>query len=505
MSQAPHVVRGARKGFHLGQNVAFEDSLWTALIDSYGNTPMAITAENLAKKYGVSREECDEFALASQERALAAQGRRLLRRRDRAVDVPGPKGTSVTHRKGRRTAPRSDDGEARKVAGAFRARRRRDAGQCERHHRRCGRGRAHDAQAARGRRPYLDRPHRSSGAVVGVDPAIMGIGPAFSIPKALERGGHRGLNDVAVSRSTRHLRRKSSRVLRELGNGQSSAAVPLNPHGGAIALGHPLGASGARLAHHGAARAARARRRIMASRRPASAAGRESRRSLVQSRSPRGDRCRSANLGRLRSCSSRSRCGRSSSRRARLAPPRSFPAPHAVYDRLDGGRFASPEHAAASSFWTSMPPGASRARSSCRSSSVVAAASRRRRRAGRRRRTAFGRARLRAPSTRFAMSRSIRARRARALFGVRGLSDDRRDRSARATFARSGRPQSRDRPAMSNALKNALGRLSTLPDRLALFEKCAGAFSDVLGIHQRSELERLELERIVDRRDARRC
>ena len=51
MSQAPHVVRGARKGFHLGENVAFEDSLWTALIDSYGNTPMAITAENLAKKY----------------------------------------------------------------------------------------------------------------------------------------------------------------------------------------------------------------------------------------------------------------------------------------------------------------------------------------------------------------------------------------------------------------------------------------------------------------------
>src|SRR5581483_4957517 len=74
MSQAPHVVRGARKGFHLGQNVAFEDSLWTALIDSYGNTPMAITAENLAKKYGISREEADEFALASQARALEAQG-----------------------------------------------------------------------------------------------------------------------------------------------------------------------------------------------------------------------------------------------------------------------------------------------------------------------------------------------------------------------------------------------------------------------------------------------
>ena len=95
MSQAPHVVRGARKGFHLGENVAFEDSLWTALIDSYGNTPMAITAENLAKKYGVSREESDAFALASQERALAAQGNGYFAEEIVAVDVPGPKGTSV--------------------------------------------------------------------------------------------------------------------------------------------------------------------------------------------------------------------------------------------------------------------------------------------------------------------------------------------------------------------------------------------------------------------------
>ena len=95
MSQAPHVVRGARKGYHLGQNVAFEDSLWTALIDSYGNTPMAITAENLAKKYHVSRAESDEFALASQERAIAAQNSGYFAEEIVAVDAPGPKGTTV--------------------------------------------------------------------------------------------------------------------------------------------------------------------------------------------------------------------------------------------------------------------------------------------------------------------------------------------------------------------------------------------------------------------------
>src|SRR6516164_3071995 len=95
MSQAPHVVRGARKGYHFGQNVAFEDSLWSALTDSYGNTPMAITAENLAKKYGISREESDEFALASQERALAAQSNGYFAEEIVAVDVAGPKGSTI--------------------------------------------------------------------------------------------------------------------------------------------------------------------------------------------------------------------------------------------------------------------------------------------------------------------------------------------------------------------------------------------------------------------------
>ena len=120
MSQAPHVVRGARRGFHLGQSVAFEDSLWTALIDSYGNTPMAITAENLAKKYAVSRAESDEFALASQERALAAQEQRILCPRDRRRRGSGPERHEGSRRKRRRPAPGLDDGETRETAGALR-------------------------------------------------------------------------------------------------------------------------------------------------------------------------------------------------------------------------------------------------------------------------------------------------------------------------------------------------------------------------------------------------
>ncbi len=67
MSQAPHVVRGARQGFAFGKTPALEDSLWTSLTDSYTGMPMAITAENLAEKYSISRAECDAYALRSQK------------------------------------------------------------------------------------------------------------------------------------------------------------------------------------------------------------------------------------------------------------------------------------------------------------------------------------------------------------------------------------------------------------------------------------------------------
>ncbi|MDQ2871511.1 MAG: acetyl-CoA C-acyltransferase, partial [Candidatus Eremiobacteraeota bacterium] len=95
MSQAPHVVRGGRKGFPLGANVQFEDSLWEALTDSYNGLPMAITAENLAEKYDVSREACDEFALASQERALASQTDGYFAEEIAPITIKGPKGAET--------------------------------------------------------------------------------------------------------------------------------------------------------------------------------------------------------------------------------------------------------------------------------------------------------------------------------------------------------------------------------------------------------------------------
>ncbi len=246
MSQAPHVVRGARKGFHLGQDVKFEDSLWTALIDSYGNTPMAITAENLAKKYAVSRDECDEFALASQQRALAAQDSGYFAEEIVPVDVPGPKGASVKVDKDE--GPRQ--GLTMEKLGKLQARFVQGGVVTPGNASGITDGAAAVVLTTRKRAmadglSWIGR--IVSSAVVGVDPAIMGIGPAFSIPKALQRAGM-GLNDIAVVEINEAFAPQVIACLRELGDGRSSADVPLNPHGGAIALGHPLGASGARLA-----------------------------------------------------------------------------------------------------------------------------------------------------------------------------------------------------------------------------------------------------------------
>ncbi|HEY2475516.1 MAG TPA: acetyl-CoA C-acyltransferase [Candidatus Cybelea sp.] len=247
MSQAPHVVRGARKGFHLGQQVAFEDSLWTALTDSYSNTPMAITAENLAKKYGVSRTESDEFALISQERALSAQSSGYFAEEIVPVEIPGPKGTTVRVEKDE--GPRS--GLNMEKLGRLSARFVKDGvvtpGNAS--------GITDGASAVvlttvkQAREDGLTWMGRLIAAgVVGVDPSIMGIGPAFAIPKALERAGI-GRDEISVMEINEAFAPQVIACLRELGEKPDGKADSrLNPHGGAIALGHPLGASGARLA-----------------------------------------------------------------------------------------------------------------------------------------------------------------------------------------------------------------------------------------------------------------
>jgi acetyl-CoA acyltransferase 2 len=243
MSQAPHVVRGARKGLRLGADVRFEDSLWEALTDSYNGMPMAITAENLASQYGVTRAQSDAFALQSQERALSARASGFFDEEIVPVRVCGPKGESVI---GADEGPRAgvtlerlatlparftpngivtagnasgiSDGAAAVVLTTVR-------------------------QARADGVAWLGR--LAGASVLGVDPDLMGIGPAHAIPRALQNAGI-GDDDLAVTEINEAFAPQVLACMRELG--RDPFAQNVNPHGGAISLGHPLAASGARLA-----------------------------------------------------------------------------------------------------------------------------------------------------------------------------------------------------------------------------------------------------------------
>ncbi|MBV8638197.1 MAG: acetyl-CoA C-acyltransferase [Candidatus Eremiobacteraeota bacterium] len=242
MSQAPHIVRGARKGFHFGANVQFEDSLWTALTDSYSDTPMAVTAENLAKKYGIAREACDEFALASQSNALESQSNGYFADEIAPVIVAGPKGTQTVIDKDE--GPRA--GLTMEKLAKLPARFVKDGVVTPGNASGITDGAAAVVlttvkQARKDGRTWIGR--IISGSVVGVDPEIMGIGPAVAIPKAMKRAGLTE-KDLQVMEINEAFAPQVLACLKDMGTN----GVRLNPHGGAISLGHPLGASGARLA-----------------------------------------------------------------------------------------------------------------------------------------------------------------------------------------------------------------------------------------------------------------
>ena len=245
MSQAPHVVRGARwGGLRLGEAGGFfEDLLWQALEDSRCGLTMAQTAEGLAELYGVTREEADAVALASQQRAAAAwaQGR------FDAEVVP----ITLRTRKGEEVFAADEhmrpDTTLEKLASLrpyFRKEGLVTAGNASG----IGDGSASAVLAdrewaeSRGLEP-LGR--LVSWAFVGVEPEIMGIGPAPAIRKALEKAGMT-LEEMTLVEVNEAFAPQYKAVEKELGLDPART----NVNGGAIALTHPLAASGARITIH---------------------------------------------------------------------------------------------------------------------------------------------------------------------------------------------------------------------------------------------------------------
>jgi acetyl-CoA acyltransferase 2 len=246
MSQAPHVVRGARKGFALGSSTKFEDTLWEALTDSYNRLPMAITAENLAERYSIAREACDEFALRSQENALRAQSDGYFSEEIVPVEVKDAKGQPVIVDKDEGPRPGLSIEKLAKLPPRFR----KDGVVTPGNASGITDGAAAVVlttvkQAKADGLKWIGRLVGSS--VVGVDPDIMGIGPAVAIPKALADAKVKR-SDIAVIEINEAFAPQVLACLKEM-DWAELAQGRLNPHGGAISLGHPLGASGARLAY----------------------------------------------------------------------------------------------------------------------------------------------------------------------------------------------------------------------------------------------------------------
>ncbi|HXG58597.1 MAG TPA: acetyl-CoA C-acetyltransferase [Thermoanaerobaculia bacterium] len=237
MSQAPHVIRGARKGLRLGQG-SLEDSLMVALLDTYCGYYMAQTSDNLARKYGITREQQDEFALRSQQRAAAAA--QACRLKAEIVPVTVNKKGDVVEADDHLRPDTTLEGLA-KLKPAFAKDGFVTAGNASGIVDGAAMLVVTTAEKAKekGKAP-LGR--IVSWGIAGCEPEIMGIGPVPATKIALKKAGLK-LDDIDLIEINEAFAGQILAVVKELGIDESK----LNVNGGAIALGHPLAASGTRL------------------------------------------------------------------------------------------------------------------------------------------------------------------------------------------------------------------------------------------------------------------
>jgi len=235
MSQAPFVIRGARKGLRLGQ-APMEDSLMVALLDTYCGLYMAQTSDNLARKYDISREAQDQFALRSQQKASKAQESCVLSQEIVPVEV-GRKGEKITKDDHIR-ADTTIEGLA-KLKPAFAKDGFVTAGNASGIVDGAAMVVVASADNARAKKPIG---RIVSWGIAGCDPDIMGIGPVPATKIALKKAGMT-LDQLDLIEINEAFAGQILSVVKELGIDESK----LNVNGGAIALGHPLAASGTRL------------------------------------------------------------------------------------------------------------------------------------------------------------------------------------------------------------------------------------------------------------------
>ena len=239
MSRAPH-AQDLRTGHKIGPVTMVDTMINDGLWDVFGDYHMGKTAENLAEKYQVTREEQDAFSAGSQQKAARAQGEGRFDREVVPVTVPGRKGDTVLERDEYVRADTTADTLA-KLRPAFQKDGTVTAGNASGLNDGAAALVLMGEETAKGRgAPVLAR--IASYAHCGVDPSIMGIGPAPASKLALQKAGWQ-LSDLDVIEANEAFAAQALAVGKELG----WDADRVNPNGGAIALGHPIGASGARV------------------------------------------------------------------------------------------------------------------------------------------------------------------------------------------------------------------------------------------------------------------
>ncbi|HBA62097.1 MAG TPA: acetyl-CoA C-acyltransferase [Elusimicrobia bacterium] len=241
MTNAPYLLKKARAGYRMGNGELIDSMINDGLWDVFNNCHMGITAENLAAKYGLTREEQDKFAAESQNKAEKAMKENRFKDEIAPIAIPQRKGDIVVVE--RDEFPRA--GVTAEGLGKLRPAFKKDGSVTA-----ANSSGINDGAAAvlvvseEALKKYNLKPLAKivSYAWAGVDPAIMGIGPAEAVRLALKKAGWE-LKDVELIEANEAFAAQALSVAKELGFNNDI----VNVNGGAIALGHPVGASGARI------------------------------------------------------------------------------------------------------------------------------------------------------------------------------------------------------------------------------------------------------------------
>ncbi|WP_373389109.1 acetyl-CoA C-acetyltransferase [Pseudomonas alcaligenes] len=241
MSQAPYVMPAARTGQRMGHGKLIDSMIQDGLWDAFNDYHMGITAENLVDKYGISREEQDAFAAASQQKAVAAIEAGRFADEITPILIPSRKGEPVSFASDEQPRAGTTAEALAKLKPAFKKDGSVTAGNASSLN--DGAAAVLLMSAAKAKAlglPVLAR--IAAYANAGVDPAIMGIGPVSATRRCLDKAGWQ-LADLDLIEANEAFAAQALSVGKELG----WDAAKVNVNGGAIALGHPIGASGCRV------------------------------------------------------------------------------------------------------------------------------------------------------------------------------------------------------------------------------------------------------------------